>query len=296
MDNNCFSRLNGYEVKDAKARNKQVLNSHFYYYIDGVNGSDDNDGLTEATAFKTANKLLSKSNENNFDVRGRFISPGEYIVDANLFIGCAYHIDSTVSGVTLNFTDPAGVGEIVFYGTHYNFKHITLKTSGHFRFETCAVGMSDVTIVAPYVTLMGCYIDSTTTITIPKMLIYGTTGRIRNLISTHKKANDGCLIIQRGSNIRFYGTMTFSDATEIPGSILMSIINSCVWMELDSISLTNFTNGIKAVTSLVLLPRDIYSTIASNTTGTPLLTGTGKSSAIFINDTMYTGGAYTTGS
>ena len=122
----------------------------FRYYVDGVNGSDDNDGLTSATAFKTIERFLSIANSSTrgrSDIRCFILSAGLYDIGSNnehVITGLALHITGSVPGVILNFLTAE---TIKFYTTHINFESLTIRVSdpsvtlsvdgGSFYFKQC---------------------------------------------------------------------------------------------------------------------------------------------------------------
>lgn len=92
------------------------------YYVDGVNGSDDNDGLTEATAFKTLEKFLDLANKVKLDVRCYIISAGTYSTPAVAsYASISIHITANVDGVILNFRTVDG-RNFAFYQCHVNIQ------------------------------------------------------------------------------------------------------------------------------------------------------------------------------
>lgn len=110
-------------------------NDNLRYYIDGVNGSDDNDGLTSATAFKTIDKWLSLVNS-RASLRCYIISAGTYTITKRIINSCELHIESTLPNNT-DVIIECVEDEIVVYNSHVNINNITLKDFDHF--DNCLV-------------------------------------------------------------------------------------------------------------------------------------------------------------
>ena len=96
------------------------------YYIDGTDGSDDNDGLSSSTAFKTLDRFLSLSQEYNA-LEG-------HIITANTYTGSGF---DTLTSVDLRiFGDVSGIivnlpGELEGGDPKLNI------LNSHFRLENC---------------------------------------------------------------------------------------------------------------------------------------------------------------
>lgn len=99
------------------------IKRHFRYYIDGVNGSDDNDGLSSSQAFKTLNRFLSLSNKYT-EARAYIITAGTYIAnDCSNITGFSFHLWATVPGVTVLFTGD-GTHQVSMYNCHLNIRGV----------------------------------------------------------------------------------------------------------------------------------------------------------------------------
>ena len=107
---------------------QERIKNHFRFYIDGVSGSDDNDGLSASSAFKTLDKFLSMSDRYT-EIRGYIMSAGTYVVTLGYNVACVnIHINAQVAGVTIQLpTDVSN--EFSFYSTHINLKG--LDSSNH---------------------------------------------------------------------------------------------------------------------------------------------------------------------
>ena len=93
----------------------------FMYYIDGVNGDDNNTGLSNTAAFKTIDKFLSMSDQ-YADIRAYIISAGTYVATlGDNFAGLSVHIKATVGGVTVQLPTAAD-NTASIYGAHWNLQ------------------------------------------------------------------------------------------------------------------------------------------------------------------------------
>ena len=96
------------------------------YYIDGTDGSDDNDGLSSSTAFKTLDKFLSLSQEYNA-LEGHIITAGTYTASGfDTLTSVDLRIFGDVSGIIVNLP-----GELEGGDPKLNI------LNSHFRLENC---------------------------------------------------------------------------------------------------------------------------------------------------------------
>lgn len=101
-----------------------------YYYIDGINGSDDNDGLSTLTPFKTIDKFLELLNTRSNDIRCHIMTSGTYTISKTKpnITSAVIHIVGDTNDIIL-----ANDGsELVFYGGHLNFNNITLDITNFY--------------------------------------------------------------------------------------------------------------------------------------------------------------------
>lgn len=95
-------------------------------YIDGVNGSDTNDG-SESKPFKTITRFFEEAEKvkgGRSDIRCYIVSAGEYVINKHSFSHISMHITGNVSGVVLKFTTDR---DVKFYQCHCNFNNITIE-------------------------------------------------------------------------------------------------------------------------------------------------------------------------
>lgn len=91
----------------------------YRYYVDGVNGNDDNDGLTPETAHKTLAPMLGDINNGYNMIRAYLISAGTYEMPGEIFANLNFHITANVPGCVINFTNTS---DVTFYQCLCNFQ------------------------------------------------------------------------------------------------------------------------------------------------------------------------------
>lgn len=294
IDKSLSEAHNNVEKLEDEVKNiyetKAVIFSPFvtkeYLYLDGVNGDDDNDGKTEDSAFKTFERLLKVHELGTLDMRVHIISPGIYNIPVNTFNSLSWHINGNVDGIILNFD--VGENHVSFYGEHYNLKNITLKSLGEIRFEGGTIGLDTVTFDCPVLKMHDCYIDASTTITVPQFALYACRGRIRRLVSTAQ--SEYAIIAHRGCNIRFYNSITFAAQESENVNTAIYIMNGFLWCDWSSVVGSGFLNAIKAESAVVALGRERYAMLSDLATN--MLATTDSLPSFFINSTSYTNGEY----
>lgn len=111
-----------------------------YFYVDGINGSDANDGSTSAKAFKTLDRFLEELNR-RAECRCKFVGNcAEYdMTSVETFNNVGIHLinESNVSNITIHFK---GVATPAFYNSHVNIggtadKHFTLDVPNNLYFD-----------------------------------------------------------------------------------------------------------------------------------------------------------------
>ena len=108
--------------------------SSFRYYIDGVNGNDNNPG-TQERPFKTVGKFFRLANQVNggrSDLRAYLMTAGTYAFQMSdtgnlVFNSIAFHLTGLTDGCIIQFNSTS---DIKFYNCHCNFSNITFSTPG----------------------------------------------------------------------------------------------------------------------------------------------------------------------
>lgn len=91
-----------------------------YYYVDQASGSDENDGLTQATPFQTLGRALELLNQGIVNLGVYFLSGGTYTIpsDRRVFAHCTLHL-SVINPVDVKIV--SADSRIVGYNVHFSF-------------------------------------------------------------------------------------------------------------------------------------------------------------------------------
>lgn len=121
-------KLNGLPASDYLLKKDDVgalhYSDHVRWYIDGVNGNDDNDGSIDRP-FKTLDKFFSCANNITTDIRAYIVHSGIYGVTKPVINGCVVHITANVPDVTIYFSDNSE--REAFYNCHLNLKGLDVN-------------------------------------------------------------------------------------------------------------------------------------------------------------------------
>lgn len=241
------------------------------YYIDNVNGNDENPGTSDAP-FKTLSRWLEQINKGEIDLRCYILQPGIYTIPTpyQAITGCAFHITGNVDGVILNFESKDDVS-FAFYGVHYNLKNITIQSnSQEIYWETCSLSFDTVKFMCDCI-FYGCFCSFEKP-TFKKCRFDGCTGQIHHPTWTtndNGSTLSGDIVtckIQRGCNLRFYGTHKFEDITDpVDKNIMFDVLDSVVYFEPSSIQgATNYHKGFKVYSAMVFMLGENYNKLASH--------------------------------
>ena len=132
------------DYADTKMSEFLGYKDQFYYYVDGTNGSDDNDGLTSLTAFATIDKFLETINTKSTDARCHIISNGIYKFGKTNFFNANIHIIGDTNDITLT----SDLTELVFYGGHINIRGIKWNMPNNY-FDNVLVTVNQCTLISP---------------------------------------------------------------------------------------------------------------------------------------------------
>ena len=115
------------EIKDLKEETERPavkgakIKNHTRYYIDGVNGKDDNPG-TAGAPFKTIDRFLDLSDEYS-ELRCYIVEPGTYkIRKGDNFSDINIHITATAANVVLDFCPTSTETQVSGYNCHWNIQ------------------------------------------------------------------------------------------------------------------------------------------------------------------------------
>lgn len=233
------NNLNNLNIQVSVLNDK--FNNHYStfarrYYIDGVNGNDNNDGSINYP-WKTMDKFLSLINDGKEDIRCYIVSPGDYYMSYPTLKNITLHITAKVDGVNIISTNDQV--DFVMYGGHINMTsevgYITLRSNfGRLYFENNAVTLKNVYI--PHeVRFYGCMVDTdvckfnkvichssngymhqtTITNTDPSnygMLIKASQMALTGVFNVYElssnNSNTGCIIVETGSLVHILHSIT----------------------------------------------------------------------------------------
>ena len=99
--------------------NYEVLSKYASYFVDGVNGNDNNDGKTQANAFKTLTPVWDAVKKGDMEIRFALAGGSTYIWEPYIINNLSIHIYCYGTGdVTIQMPDEP----IAFYDCHLNWK------------------------------------------------------------------------------------------------------------------------------------------------------------------------------
>lgn len=261
--------LNVYdEIGDITSNNKFYRNT-FRFYLDGVNGDDNNDGRTRETPFKTIEKVLDYLTE-SADTRCYIIAPGIYRINKPVLTSCAIHITAEVENVELRWT----AANPCIYSSHIN---MACNVPGVPRAEMRITAEQE----APY--FEGC----TTTVTnvnfdIPNLLTYGgsfysngitckcatfNSTKVRfitytNIMNTDTTVN--ALYIDRGSDFSIRDTLSIQPlGDEGTGCIIYCRQSNIRVYSTPSVQ-TNYKNGIGLTYGIAIMRENVKNAYADS--------------------------------
>ena len=194
----------------------KTANTHFRYYVDGVNGNDNNDGMTSATAFKTLDKLFGLLAKGETEIRCFIITKGTYLINnLNTVNGVTIHITG-VEGTEIYFTNPLPVA---FYNSHVNFNTIKINSAAMDNdnydygvyYENTTVAHTNVTQIGRTV-FWGCMINSTGSF-YDSVDCLGCNGVFTKPTITNTKPNVTAFNFSKGSNIVITGSVGVTSLT-----------------------------------------------------------------------------------
>lgn len=112
--------LYGY-LEDQGITQQVRAKKHFRFHVNGTTGSDNNDGMSAGTAFKTLEKFMSMSKKYT-EIRCYIEAAGTYkLSDIWNISGCSLHINATVPGVVIQLSTD-GNNQFSFYSGHINLQ------------------------------------------------------------------------------------------------------------------------------------------------------------------------------
>ena len=263
-----------------------AANQNLRYYVDGVNGNDENDGLSAGTAFKTIAKWLSLINDKGLtEIRCYIQSAGVYEVPYSTFNGVSMHITGNASGIILKLSS-----NTAFYHGHYNLDNLEFECQDdNTHFEGCSVAISSVKF-SKYISFISGFVGINT-LTCPKVLLRGINGQINHINITGTAANQVAIAADMGSNLRIFGNQTFAALEEPGGSSKMIELKACTVVYAPSAitGAQTYAIGLWQYGSFVVMDQATITKLTNVAT-----TGyTGSTCGLTVNGLNHIGTAYT---
>ena len=146
-DSGLLDLINQYKLKPSEQAT--------YFYIDRVDGNDNNDGLTAETAFKTVDKFLEQEVNGYTDLYCRMISAGRYDINDHRLTNMSIHFYATVPNVVLAFNFATSA---ILYNSYIHFEGISdgyLEVHVDNASDTYAIHADRAGIYAKYVKFTG---------------------------------------------------------------------------------------------------------------------------------------------
>lgn len=210
------------EIVAEEGITKQVrVQKHFRFYVNGNTGSDDNDGLTSAKAFKTIDKAISMLSTYT-EIRVNIMSAGTYTIhNADQFSSCAILITANVNGVIIEL-EPDSSGQVSFYNCHIHLTgvdaenpitlvnkpvngvyHMVYGVNTTFTFDYVSMPYNRLQIGAGAGVLQDCSFKS----------VRGSAGSFIQISNGKVVNHDPSInaIIVQNSTLRIYGTFEVDD-------------------------------------------------------------------------------------
>lgn len=120
--NSAETQISTLETRIDNIKTDYINNVPYPYhnmYLDGVNGNDDNDGLTRQTAFKTYDRAMEEANRWG-DFRIWILTSGEYYWSNPTANGITLHIVPQTNGITLKWGFSHPTISVSIYNSHFN--------------------------------------------------------------------------------------------------------------------------------------------------------------------------------
>ena len=178
----------------------------FWYYVDCVNGSDENDGLTTDSAFATLEKAMNLATS---DCRIFLIAAGTYTLSKNCITSMSLHLANYSDGDTVvKFnTDHA----VQFYNCYLHFEGITFDFPADYDAYTDNCGVVFDSIKIPNHRFRMNYSDGRVTDCECYCLAFHKSSfRIQNLTITNTSTEFPALSINACSDMQFHGGLNIA--------------------------------------------------------------------------------------
>lgn len=261
------------EVIDSKLENinPKIVES-FYYYVSNTTGSDDNDGLTTDTPFKTLNKALSFFASGQEDVRIQILDSSEYYFDDNFNAGSnlILHLNSTKTGnerpiIKFKRHDRS----IAFYESHLNFQNLILSQDepnidSRVYIEGGCVGLTNIKFVnVDRFALQECSV-AIDDLEVKRLQLHSVSGYINNLKITNSDIDRKGVEIKYSNGLRIYGNLEVGElvsnnTTDTSRLFEITYSNISLMPTFLETSLSNkYKYGIYAVNSNIFITKNRF--------------------------------------
>lgn len=120
--NAAETQISALETRVDNIKTDYINNVPYPYhnmYLDGVNGDDNNDGLTRQTAFKTYDRAMEEANRWG-DFRIWILTSGEYYWSNPTANGITLHVIPQTNGITLKWGFAHPTISVSIYNSHFN--------------------------------------------------------------------------------------------------------------------------------------------------------------------------------
>ena len=215
------------------------------YYIDCINGDDNNDGTSEHP-FQSLDRFFELLNTGTHDLRCYIVSSGTYHVSKSQFLDCTIHMTANTSGVVVEFdTD----NYCSFYNTHISINSsndtqpLTIRYSKGLEGITIENTASNIQNVVFDNIVLNYYGGYTRMVNCTASRIYtnGTNASIQHLTLTGLSNGTG-IVCRYASQLSLYGTfnITGSNYSSNIVSVERSIANILIS---SSTTPNNITSG-----------------------------------------------------
>ncbi len=133
--NNNIDDLNLNKLSTVYGVNSSENLSWHLYYVDNINGNDNNVG-SENEPFKTLQPILNLINKGKLKIDIALKRGQTHLLNANVFNSCTIHFQAYGDGtnnaiLTRNILPTTNNNSLVFYNCHLNFENITLVNIGY---------------------------------------------------------------------------------------------------------------------------------------------------------------------
>jgi hypothetical protein len=273
---NEVSRLDGELADETAAR---LITGDFNYcenywtYVDGVNGDDENDGLSSSAPFKTLEKALDKLNQRETSVVIRILTAGTYTCSKQVFNGITLHIQSEVDNVIIDFSDANR--DVRIYNCHLNLAclnesgYLTLKNDYNvgmdsIYFENCATTLTRVKFTN-HIICYGGNIESLNC-QFRAVRFRGCNAWLADSIFNNDDVDQSAIQAYYSTVLTLTGSFTHNDTLPSNGLhgmirveralLFNAIINTSDWVN----NLTTYKSlyGLSGSISQILITREIY--------------------------------------